>query len=495
LRKNSTFVTGILSLALVFGFVLTGCEDPTDGGGGGETVEYMSGTVAFTNMPNSAPYRIEIDAYYAYDGKDSYIGSGTVTLNGTTNGVTTGTWSIPRDSAFVAALESGNIEVTFYLDMQFTEEGEIMNNVGEVKKTRCSIDDLAGIDLDTVHLAFVTLSGTVNVTYNGQPAPRVRINAFEQNGGYLGSTTLTSPAAGASWSIIILPFETATNITFEIYGIDSNGSGLFAQDNVATANGVTNSDVSGISISYAYTAATTYTVTFNGNGGSTPSSQTVNAGSSITLPSTTRSGYTLNGRYTSSSGGTKVGNVGASYTPSSSVTLYAQWNQSGGGLPDAKGKLTLNGFSDFNGKYVYSALITASGKYLIGTNAEEFTNNEYVMSMVRISGGSAQVPLYTTNTSGSSVADIYVPYDGSETFQTVAVMIVNDSDGKFTAVDAAAIAANYAAMISNNPSNTSFTPSTSGGNITINRSDAKTMAEMMADMTLLTTAKYMLLLP
>jgi uncharacterized repeat protein (TIGR02543 family) len=59
----------------------------------------------------------------------------------------------------------------------------------------------------------------------------------------------------------------------------------------------------------------------------------VNAGDSITLPSSTRSGYTLNGWYTASSGETKVGNAGASYTPSASVTLYAQWTASGGTLP------------------------------------------------------------------------------------------------------------------------------------------------------------------
>ncbi|MDR1249257.1 MAG: InlB B-repeat-containing protein [Treponema sp.] len=76
---------------------------------------------------------------------------------------------------------------------------------------------------------------------------------------------------------------------------------------------------------------TTYTVTFNGNGGSSPSSKTVNAGSSTMLPSITRSGYTLNGWYTASSGGTKAGNAGASYTPSADITLYAQWSQSGGG--------------------------------------------------------------------------------------------------------------------------------------------------------------------
>ena len=46
---------------------------------------------------------------------------------------------------------------------------------------------------------------------------------------------------------------------------------------------------------------------------------------SVILPSPTRTGYTFSGWYTSSSGGTKVGSGGASYTPSANITLYAQW--------------------------------------------------------------------------------------------------------------------------------------------------------------------------
>ena len=45
----------------------------------------------------------------------------------------------------------------------------------------------------------------------------------------------------------------------------------------------------------------------------------------VTLPTPSRTGYNFNGWYTAASGGTKVGNAGASYTPTGSVTLYAQW--------------------------------------------------------------------------------------------------------------------------------------------------------------------------
>ena len=46
---------------------------------------------------------------------------------------------------------------------------------------------------------------------------------------------------------------------------------------------------------------------------------------SITLPTPTRAGYTFNGWYTAATGGTKVGEGGASYTPTANITLYAQW--------------------------------------------------------------------------------------------------------------------------------------------------------------------------
>lgn len=70
----------------------------------------------------------------------------------------------------------------------------------------------------------------------------------------------------------------------------------------------------------------TYTVTYNANSGTvSPTSASVAEGSSVTLPTPTRSGYTFNGWYTASSGGTRVGGAGDSYTPTSSITIYAQW--------------------------------------------------------------------------------------------------------------------------------------------------------------------------
>lgn len=69
-----------------------------------------------------------------------------------------------------------------------------------------------------------------------------------------------------------------------------------------------------------------YTVTYDANRGSvTPASAEVEQGQSVTLPAPTRSGYACTGWYTAASGGTLVGQPGASYTPAGDTTLYAQW--------------------------------------------------------------------------------------------------------------------------------------------------------------------------
>jgi uncharacterized repeat protein (TIGR02543 family) len=69
-----------------------------------------------------------------------------------------------------------------------------------------------------------------------------------------------------------------------------------------------------------------YTVTWNANGGSvSPSSNVVTAGSSVTAPTPTRSGYTFDYWYDNSF--SYVVGAGGSFTPPSSITMNASWTQ------------------------------------------------------------------------------------------------------------------------------------------------------------------------
>lgn len=71
-----------------------------------------------------------------------------------------------------------------------------------------------------------------------------------------------------------------------------------------------------------------YTVTFDSQGGSHVSSQTVKEGTTISLPTPTRDGYKFLGWYTEATGGSKV----TSLTVTKNVTLYAHWEKEQGSV-------------------------------------------------------------------------------------------------------------------------------------------------------------------
>ena len=71
-------------------------------------------------------------------------------------------------------------------------------------------------------------------------------------------------------------------------------------------------------------SATTYTVTYDAEGGSCgKASEKICGGESVTLPEPTRSGYSFDGWYNSSD--VKIGDADDSYEPSDDITLYAKW--------------------------------------------------------------------------------------------------------------------------------------------------------------------------
>ena len=79
---------------------------------------------------------------------------------------------------------------------------------------------------------------------------------------------------------------------------------------------------------YAHWTATkrSYTATFNGNGGSTPSPSSITKEYNAalgTLPTCSRTGYTFLGWYTASSGGTKISTT---TVVTKNITYYAQWS-------------------------------------------------------------------------------------------------------------------------------------------------------------------------
>ena len=144
------------------------------------------------------------------------------------------------------------------------------------------------------------------------------------------------------------------------------------------------------SVTFTVPAKTSYTVSFNANGGSgAPSSQTKWYGETLALSTTkpTRTGYTFLGWSTSSTATSATYAAGGSYTSNSGVTLYAVWkentytvtyNGNGGSTPSSQTKkyftnLILNGISTRDG-YVFAGWSTSSTATVATYTAEQITN-------------------------------------------------------------------------------------------------------------------------
>lgn len=134
--------------------------------------------------------------------------------------------------------------------------------------------------------------------------------------------------------------ETLTATVLPDNALDKSITWTTSNSSIATVDGgvvtgvasgsatITATTVNGKKATCAVTvaAAVTYTVTYDAQGGTCKASDT---GSSITLATPTKSGYTFQGWYTS--GGTLISGT---YNPTADITLYALWREdecSGGG--------------------------------------------------------------------------------------------------------------------------------------------------------------------
>lgn len=160
------------------------------------------------------------------------------------------------------------------------------------------------IDVEKTYFTLFA-DGTIACTKEMPVSHTVTLDA---NGGSCSTTSLSTTTGGK----VTLPDATRSGYRFTGW---SDGSNAYQAGANYTVNG-------NVTLTAQWIAQ--YTVTYNANSGSVDrTSDTVDAGSSVTLPTPTREHYTFNGWYTAASGGTKVD--GATYTPTGNVTLYAQW--------------------------------------------------------------------------------------------------------------------------------------------------------------------------
>jgi len=264
---------------------------------------------------------------------------------------------------------------------------------------------------------------TSNITLFAQWTAIAYTITWNANGGSVSPTSNT----GTFGQSISSPTPTRTNHTF-LYWRDSSSGDFIYQINPGGSWTIGTSGTGNITF-FARWQINQYTVTYNANGGSvSPSSNTVNAGSSVTLPTPSRSGFTFNGWYTASSGGSFIGNGGSTYTPTASITIFAQWtviqytvtwNAQGGSVSPSSN--TVNAGASVTAptptRSGYTFLYwrdTASGDYLYSVNAggsftppssitmyARWSINQYTVTY-NANGGSVS-PTSATVNAGSSV--------------------------------------------------------------------------------------------
>lgn len=174
-------------------------------------------------------------------------------------------------------------------------------------------------------------AGTVTRTSATQFTVKINVSWETYYSGAQTNYGMTASSGGAS--VTLNPFGTKSSgksgTLTGTYSISGNASAAktvavtfrnFNDDNGDSATKT-------INLSVTVPAWTSYTVSYNANGGSgAPSSQTKWKDQALTLSSTkpTRTGYAFQGWATSASGGVAYAS-GASYTANASATLYAVW--------------------------------------------------------------------------------------------------------------------------------------------------------------------------
>lgn len=222
------------------------------------------------------------------------------------------------------------------------------------------------------------------------------------------------------------------------------------------------------SYTVSYGSKTTYTISYNANGGSgAPSSQTKYHGTPLTLSSTkpTRSGYDFLGWSTSSTATSATWGAGGSYTTNASNTLYAVWKASTSTIISATEQIALSMDNSVNASVTWKPndssfkfRITASIPASVGTaytvtfpsSSTYFTPNVtsnttesitfdsvWISKITKDNSATCTLTLYTYNSGGTqlgsgSAKDIRLTLPTDRLSPTVSISSISKTTNFFT---------------------------------------------------------------
>ena len=188
-------------------------------------------------------------------------------------------------------------------------------------------------------------SGNGNVTLYAQWTANTYYVKFNGNGSTSGSMSNQKFTYDKAQNLTANAFS-KTGYSFAGWATSASGSVVYADK--ASVKNLTSTNGATVNL-YAKWNTVSYTITYNGNGGNSPSKLTYNIESTSTLSSSSRTGYTFNGWKPSASSGNWSG--GTTYAGGTSVkgkygnvTLVAQWTakqytltiKGNGGTPDTQ---------------------------------------------------------------------------------------------------------------------------------------------------------------
>ena len=132
-----------------------------------------------------------------------------------------------------------------------------------------------------------------------------------------------------------------------------------------------------------------------------PGNYTMNAwwsSKSVTLPTPSRTGYTFGGWYKESTLTNKVGDAGASYTPTATVTLYAKWTANKYTITLDNANATTNGTASIYTIYNTNVYLDSSRSKAMTTSANAITKPSRVYTVTYNANSGSVSPTSATST-------------------------------------------------------------------------------------------------
>jgi len=227
--------------------------------------------------------------------------------------------------------------------------------------------------------------GTANVTLYAQWTANNNTITFNGNSSTGGSTATQTIATDATASLTANGY-TRTGYTFAGWNTLAGGGGTTYANSASYTMGTANVTL------YAQWTANTLTITYDSQGGTSISNGSTTTGGNVADPGNpTQAGFTFNGWFVASSGGSAI-TFPFTHGQTANFTLYAQWTAAGSPTLDAA-TLTV-ALSNVYGTASVGESFTASGTFL-SSNITVTAQTGFEVSTTLGSGYGASVSVST----------------------------------------------------------------------------------------------------